>query len=158
MSEIWLQNEWVEQSRRILTSYKKWLGEDLLKDLAEDDVERARQLYFTDRVVVSHDTSPDPLINYGNQKCLNLWETTPDQLIGMPSRKTAEPMHRDERARMLEQTTKNGYFSDYKGIRISSKGSRFFIHQATIWNLLDGEGKPAGQAATFSEWTFLDKE
>jgi hypothetical protein len=29
------------------------------------------------------------------------------------------------------------------------------IEQATVWNLIDREGRPAGQAATFAEWAML---
>lgn len=158
MSEIWAQEDWVKQSKRIIQSYKNWVGNDLVNNLSGNDLEQAKQLFFADKVVVSHDTSEDPLINYGNEKTLNLWEAKADDLIGMPSRKTAEPMHRDERAKMLEQTSKTGFFQDYKGVRITSKGRRFFIHKATIWNLLDEDGLPAGQAATFSDWTFLNNQ
>ena len=107
-------------------------------------------------MIVSHDTSEDPKLNYGNRKALELWEARSDQLIGMPSRKTAEPMHRDERAKMLAETGTNGYFKGYQGIRISLTGRRFFIENATIWNLVDKAGDAAGQAATFSEWEFLE--
>jgi hypothetical protein len=77
-------------------------------------------------------------------------------LLTMPSRTTAEPMHRDERARLLERTTRDGFVDDYRGVRISSTGRRFLIDRATVWNLLDADGKYVGQAATFSKWTFLD--
>jgi hypothetical protein len=29
------------------------------------------------------------------------------------------------------------------------------IEQATVWNVSDTEGRPAGQAATFAEWAML---
>ncbi len=73
----------------------------------------------------------------------------------MPSRKTAEPVHRDERARMLELTRQQGYIDDYRGVRISAAGRRFRIERAIVWNLVDATGQPAGQAATFAEWTPL---
>lgn len=72
-----------------------------------------------------------------------------------PSRLTAEPMNREERARMLEQARTHGYISDYRGIRISLSGKRFLVERATVWNLHKTDGTPLGQAATFSDWTFL---
>lgn len=29
------------------------------------------------------------------------------------------------------------------------------IEQATVWNLTDAQGRPAGQAATFAKWAML---
>ena len=72
-----------------------------------------------------------------------------------PSRLTAEPMHRDERAEMLRRTSRDGYIDDYRGVRISTTGRRFLIERATVWNVLDTAGQPAGQAATFSDWSTL---
>jgi hypothetical protein len=65
-------------------------------------------------------------------------------------------MHRDERAQLLERTSRQGYVDDYQGIRISRTGHRFQIHQAIVWNLLDDREQRIGQAATFSRWTPLD--
>jgi hypothetical protein len=76
-------------------------------------------------------------------------------LLKTPSRLTAEPMHRDERANLLERTSRDGFVDDYQGIRISSTGRRFRIDRATVWNLVNTSGDRIGQAATFSEWQFL---
>jgi hypothetical protein len=65
-------------------------------------------------------------------------------------------MHRDERARLLDRVSQQGYIDDYRGVRISKTGRRFMIEQATVWNLLDENGAPYGQAATFSQWRYLD--
>ena len=77
-------------------------------------------------------------------------------LIGMPSRKTAEPVHRDERAQLLKRTREHGFIDGYSGIRIASTGRRFEVHRATVWNVVTAAGEHVGQAAAFSEWTFLD--
>jgi hypothetical protein len=97
-------------------------------------------------VVVSHDTQADPHLNYGNQQALDLWELSWAQLTSTPSRLTAEPMNRDERARMLAVAEKQGYYSGYRGIRISSTGKRFLVEDATVWNVVDGQGIRVGQA------------
>jgi hypothetical protein len=88
---------------------------------------------------------------------LGLWEMPIETLLKTPSRLTAEPVHRDERARLLERTSRDGYVDDYRGIRISSTGRRFEIDRATVWNLVDATGQRVGQAATFSDWRFLSQ-
>jgi hypothetical protein len=106
-------------------------------------------------VVVAHGVEEDPILSYGNRLALALWEVDAETLRSMPSRLTAEQMHRDERARLLERTRRDGYVDDYQGIRISRSGRRFRIEQAIIWNLQDDRGRAVGQAATFSRWRFL---
>ena len=84
---------------------------------------------------------------------LALWEMDLATLTRTPSRLTAEPVHRDERARLLARTARDGFVDDYSGIRISSTGRRFRIEQAIVWNLVDAAGIRRGQAATFDRWT-----
>ena len=74
----------------------------------------------------------------------------------MPSRKTAEPVERSERADMLKRGLQKGFIEDYQGIRITTTGKRFYIENAIIWNLQNDDGVRIGQAATFGEWKFLD--
>ena len=40
-----------------------------------------------------------------------------------PSRLTAEPVAREERARLLDEVTRNGFIANYAGVRISSRGT-----------------------------------
>ena len=151
----WIEHNWVEHSQVLLDSYASFVGEELLSRDGDADAQ-AERLFNAPFVVVSHGTQADPLLNYANQTALDLWQVDVPTLLTMPSRTTAEPMHRDERTRLLERTTRDGFVDDYRGIRISSTGRRFLIDRATVWNLLDADGRYVGQAATFSEWTFLD--
>lgn len=121
-----------------------------------DPGEDARRVYEAPFVVVSHNNASDPILTFGNRTALELWEMNLETFRQTPSRMTAEPMHRDERARLLERTTRDGYVDDYQGIRISSTGRRFQIEQAIVWNLHDSAGQYIGQAATFDHWTFLE--
>ena len=147
---------WVEQTQIMLNSYRHWTGRELIPRIGSAE-QQAISLDRAPFVVVSHGTQADPILNYGNQTALSLWEMSVEKLTQTPSRLTAEPMHREERARLMERTTREGYVDDYQGIRISSTGRRFRIDQATVWNLLDSSGQLVGQAATFSEWRFLDQ-
>ncbi|MEQ9407760.1 MAG: MEKHLA domain-containing protein [Fuerstiella sp.] len=150
----WSDADWVRRTQLMLNSYQKFVGRELLN--RSDAVSDARRLFEAPFVVVAHGTQDDPLLNYGNQAALELWKLTLDELIGMPSRKTAEPMHRDERAELLRRTREFGYIDDYTGIRIASTGDRFRIHRATVWNVVDEQNRYVGQAAAFADWTMLE--
>ncbi len=135
-------------------SFKKWTGRDLLPgDFSTTEL--AERIFDAPFAVVSHGTQADPILNYGNAKALGLWEMTWEEFTRTPSRLTAEAPRREERARLLETVTRNGFIDDYSGIRISKSGRRFEIFRATVWNLVSETGEPCGQAATFSEWKFL---
>lgn len=152
----WQEDNWIEQSQILLNSYRQFLGEELIaRDGSNEDQSRA--LFEAPFVVVSHGTQDDPILNYGNQVALNLWEMDLETLLQTPSRMTAEPVHRDERARLLERTSRDGFVDDYRGIRIASTGRRFLIEKAIVWNLVNEAGDRVGQAATFSDWVFLDE-
>jgi hypothetical protein len=140
--------------RLILDSYAQLVGKELISRDGTD-VEQSDRLFRAPFVVVSHGTEADPVLNYGNAAALALWEMTWDELTQTPSRLTAEPVHRDERARLLDRTRKHGFIDDYSGIRISKKGRRFRIERAIVWNLVDATGNHRGQAATFDHWTPL---
>ena len=152
--EPWQDDNWIIHTQILLDSYQRWVGKPLIPPTGTPE-QQAETLFHAPFVVVSHGTQSDPILNYGNAVALKLWEVDIPTLLAMPSRLTAESMHRDERARLLERTTRDGYVNDYRGIRVSSTGKRFLIEQATVWNLVDGEGNPMGQAATFASWTPL---
>jgi hypothetical protein len=153
-----MQPDWnasVERrAREIVASHRKWTGRDLGGvPMPADNI--AAWLFELPWVVVSHGTEADPVLNFGTRKALELWECSWEQLVSMPSRLTAEPVHRDERARLLARVAEHGFIDDYVGIRISRTGKRFRIANATVWNVVDDEGRPAGQAAAFAEWAAL---
>ena len=140
--------------RLLLDSFARLLGRELISRSGSIE-EQAERLFHAPFVVVSHGTEADPVLNYGNAAALALWEMDFATLAQTPSRLTAEPVHRDERARLLERTRRDGYVDDYAGIRISSTGKRFRIERAVVWNLVDAAGVRRGQAATFDRWTPL---
>lgn len=138
----------------IATSYAQSLGKPLVEGNSPEDL--CEQLFFAPFVLVSHGSETDPILNYGNQSALSLWNVDVETLCSMPSRLTAEPVHRDERVAMLDRVTRDGYIDDYSGVRIAANGRRFLIEQATVWNVQSADNKPAGQAAMFTHWTWLD--
>ena len=153
-SRPWSEPCIVEWSHRLLASYHYWIGQDLI-GRAGDRKAQALRLFETSVVVVSHGVEPAPILNYGNQTALDLWELPWEQFIQTPSRLTAEPDDRAEREQMLMQARAKGYYDGYRGVRISSTGRRFLVEQAVIWNVIDPAGHRIGQAATFSQWSYL---
>jgi len=77
-------------------------------------------------------------------------------MLRTPSRLTAETIEQQARQKLLDEVSANGFIDDYSGVRISSTGRRFKIEKATVWNLLDQSNICHGQAAIFSDWTYLD--
>lgn len=140
----------------LLASFRRRTGSNLL-EAASSPEQLASQLWESPWVVVAHGTEPDPVFHYGNRAALQLWEMPLEEFLGMPSRLTAEPMHREERERILARTRREGYVDDYCGIRISKNGNRFRIEKAWLWMVDDREGKILGQAAAFRTWTNLSK-
>lgn len=159
MIEPWRQQRVAAHSEMLVQSYKLFTGRDLLPAWSSQarqeprvPMSSAELLFKASFVVVSHGTEADPVLNYGNATALALWEMNWEELTRTPSRLTAQAPERDERARLLAEVTRNGFIDNYSGIRVSKSGRRFRIEQATVWNLIDANGQPAGQAATFSRW------
>ncbi len=152
------QTVWVEQHSALLCeSFYHWTGEKLVVETGKfGSLEAA--LFHSPRVVLSHDTQPDPRFNYANQRALDLWETTWDQLIGLPSRLSAEPEVQPERQHFLHQVQQQGWAKNYQGIRITRQGRKFLIRNAILWNVVDVVGNLYGQAAMFTEWDWLDEQ
>lgn len=134
-------------ARRLLNSYKHWTGKELIPITSE--VPLLKQLDEAETVILSHGVESDPILNYGNARALALWEMNKEQFNTTPSRLTAEPMEREQRAEFLHNVTSNGYVSNYTGIRISATGRKFYIEEATVWNVIDEQGQYCGQAAAF---------
>jgi hypothetical protein len=118
---------------------------------AIDDL--ALRLYLAPVCVLAHDTAPDPVFFYANLAAQQRFEMSWQDMVRLPSRLSAEPLLREERARLLACVRRQGFIDDYAGVRISSSGWRFMIQRATVWNLVDAGGRTLGQAAAFSDWS-----
>ena len=136
----------------ILDSHERVVGRPLLA-LDGNEAERALALYEANIAVLSHGLGSDPVFTYGNRLAQQLFELSWSELVRLPSRLSAEPVHRDERQRLLDAVSTRGYIADYSGVRISKSGRRFRIACATVWNLTDAAGALHGQAAAFASWT-----
>ncbi|MCP5245636.1 MAG: MEKHLA domain-containing protein [Burkholderiales bacterium] len=150
----WENPQMLQWCQNMLDSYAHWIKHELIPRTGSS-CDQAENLFNCSFVVVSHALQDDPVLNYGNRVALNLWEMDWHQFTQTPSRLTAEPVNREERARMLLQAKEQGYISDYRGVRISRTGKRFFVDHAIIWNVINPDRAVIGQAATFSTWRFL---
>lgn len=144
----------VEHAQLMCSSYCSLLRRDLV-DPNLDAVAAAKALFEAPFVVVSHNAAADPVFNYGNQAALDLFEMSWEEFTRLPSRCSAEPPNREERARLLAAVTTQGFIDDYAGVRIAKTGKRFLIKHVTVWNLIDPQDKYCGQAAVYSHWQML---
>lgn len=149
--EMMNASELEKHSQLLLSSYRLVTGKELI-DLSGTGKPVWQALFDAPFALLSHNTEADPIFNYGNRTALELFELSWDELIRLPSRKSAEPVNREERAGLLERVTRDGFIDDYSGVRISSTGRRFRIHHATVWNIIDEQSVYRGQAAMFADW------
>lgn len=155
MSDAWLSDEVVQRCGWLAAGFRRWTGRELLADLPQEPLARARALYDAPQVIVSHGPQVDPVFWFANRTAQRLWEVDWPAFIRMPSRQSVEAGEHDDRERLLARAKVHGYVDDYQGVRMSASGRRFRIQNVVLWNLRDEHDQPAGQAATFADWTFL---
>ncbi len=167
----WLSDPAIAIASRILHSHRLVFGRSLIAPLPADASpgQRAQALFATERVVLAHDgadpaADPGPRLIYANRAALRLWRRRWQEMVGMPSRLTAEPAARAERVRALVNAQQRSGLTGYGGIRIDSQSRRFRINGASVWSLRAAaaepgpHGEPAeacGQAACFSSWHWI---
>jgi hypothetical protein len=139
----------IAHAEMLLNSYRRLLRGELLNPSV---AEIGRALYQSPTVVLAHDTNVDPVFFYGNLAAQRLFEMTWEELVRLPSRFSAEQVAREERQRLLDLVTRQGFIDNYSGVRIAKSGKRFLIEHATVWNLLGSGGQVLGQAAAFNHW------
>ena len=154
----WLTPDVQRIAGRIIASHALGFGQPLLARV--DPAHLAQELFQLDTVVLAHDgadpgSDPGPRLIYANAAALRLWRRPWGEQIGLPSRLTAEPQERADRARMLHTALEQHAIRGYCGIRIDSCGRRFQIRNARLWTLRDASGQPCGQAAAFDDWWWL---
>ena len=155
MSDPWLSDEVVQRCGWLAAGFRRWTGHEILSDLAHQPIDLARSLYDAPQVIVAHGTQIDPIFWFANRTAQRLWEVDWPMFIRMPSRQSVEAGEHDDRERLLARAQADGYVDDYQGVRISASGRRFRIQNVVLWNLRNEQDQPAGQAATFADWTFL---
>ncbi|AMW30188.1 MULTISPECIES: MEKHLA domain-containing protein [Arthrospira] len=152
---IWQQESVILNNQLMIRSFEYWTGKQLINTQGTPE-QISKALFELPFPVLCHDTQPDPIFNYGNQKAMELWEVTWEELTQMPSRYSAEAIVREDRLKLLKTVAENGYIENGTGVRISKTGRRFAISNLTVWNVLDNHNNYCGQAATYKTWQYLD--
>ena len=157
MEPPWLQEPALELAAMLLSSYRAAFTMKLIAGADPLNNRRlaAQELFATDQAVLAHDDDPDPRLIYANAAALHLWRRRWEDMIGLPSRLTAEPEERQERSMVLAAAARQGAMTGYRGTRIDSEGRRFRIEGACLWILHDPLGRTRGQAACFAGWWWL---
>jgi len=148
----WLSSAATALAGAIAAAYRHHTGRDLV---AAQPAGLAAALYAAPMVVLAHDGGDDPRFIYANQVAQTLWGYQWDAFLGMPSRLSAPPDQRVERAGLLAQGRAAGIVTARDLVRITGDGRRFVIAEVALWNL-DVVGV-RGQAATYDRWRFLDE-
>lgn len=141
------------EGQLLLDSYQHFLGKSCIESTSSKNM--AQMLYEAPFAVVAHDMRADPIFGYANRMAQNVFEMNWAEITSIPSRQSAEPVLQDERQSLLQRVQQFGFIDDYSGIRISKTGQRFWIRNATVWNLIDRNGTRVGQAARFDRWEYL---
>jgi PAS domain S-box-containing protein len=139
-----------EEFASLMTSSHRRLVGVPLADPARSLAEVAHWLYYAAPFgLVAHGLGPDPRFRYANRTAQRHFGYSWDEFVGLPSRLSAAAPDRAERARLLADVTRKGHSTGYRGLRIAKSGARFWIDDATVWNLVDRDGESHGQAAVF---------
>jgi len=117
--------------------------------------EFAEMIFNAPFALISHGTETEPVFNYANKTAMRLFNMGWDEITALPSKYSAEQPDREQRVELLQEVKNRGFIENYAGVRIAKGGRRFYIEQATVWNLTDSAGAYYGQAAMFSDWRFL---
>jgi hypothetical protein len=128
---------------------------DLVKEYKIAKEELGKEVFEAPFCLLSSDLSTDPILNYGNQRALDLWEMSWEELTSTCSRDTAKPDKQSDRDELMRQVNEKNFVTGYNGMRVSKSGKEFIIKDVTIWNLFDSDGKPYGRAAWFKDIEYI---
>jgi PAS domain S-box-containing protein len=136
-------------------SYARLLGSELVARHERTDDAIGWLYHDAPFGLLAHNTADDPVFVYGNRRAQTLFGYEWDELTALPSRLSAQAPERRERQTFLDQVTRDGFVTGYRGVRIAKSGRRFWIERATVWQLIDEHGTLHGQAAMIPHTTPL---
>jgi len=141
---------------KLLTgSYARLVGAELVAGHQRAEDAAAWLYHKAPFGLLAHNTAEDPVFVYGNRRAQTLFGYDWDELTALASRLSAEAPERRERQAFLDQVTRDGFVTGYRGVRIAKSGKRFWIERATVWQLIDEHGTLRGQAAMIPQTTAL---
>lgn len=138
----------------LCSSYERWTKRQLIPGYRKTK-NLLHVLFEAPFVMVSHGTEDDSIFNFGNRNALELFELAWEEFIRLPSRESADQDNSEDRKQLMARVKRDGYAEDCSGVRITATGKRFLITGATVWNVVDDDNTYHGQAAMFSDWSWI---
>jgi hypothetical protein len=137
--------EWLLFSSNSLQQYT---GKTLLEHMTEvPSLEAAHE--NTRFAILSHGTQEDPIYNYFNRAAMETFQYEPEEIYQLPSRKSAPPDLRVDRAALIQASVERGFQVYTEAVRVTKHGQLFQINEGLLWNVYDNEGNRVGQTALF---------
>ncbi|MGW0793053.1 MEKHLA domain-containing protein [Streptomyces sp. NPDC002911] len=140
------------------SSHRRLTGRDLfvfIRSVPAD--EAARWLYSSALFgLLVHNAYADPLFVCANRTAQECFGYAWDEFVEMPSQLSAAPGDRAHQEAFVRSVSENGYADGHRGLRRAKPGSRFWIENVTMWELLDAAGERHGQAADIPVGTRTD--
>ena len=99
--------------------------------------------------ILSHGTQDDPIYNYFNKAAMETFLYEPEEIYQLPSRKSAPPDLRIDRAALIQASVERGFQVYTKAVRVTKYGQLFQINEGLLWNVYDDNGNRVGQTALF---------
>ena len=101
----------------LVSSYRRAVGRD--PAFLERGAPRSADWLYAQasHPVLAHNTDPDPRFIYANRAAQTAFEYDWDEITGLPSRLSAEPVDREERQRLLDRVVRHGFATGYSGVR-----------------------------------------
>jgi PAS domain S-box-containing protein len=131
----------------LVQSHLRMVGRSLVESSVPAS-ELARWLYWDAQVaLLAQRPGADPRFCYANRAAQRHFGYEWDEIVGLPSRLSAAREDRAERERLLSDVARDGFSDNYRGLRVTKAGVPFWIENATVWNLVDADGRLHGQAA-----------
>ncbi|MBO9703601.1 MAG: MEKHLA domain-containing protein [Sporocytophaga sp.] len=152
--KIWMNPDTVKHCKLIAKNYKFWTGKELFEEKLHES-ELSEKMYNAPFVILSHGTQADPIYNYVNLKAQELWEYTWDEMIKLPSRRSAGTNETAQRLELIKEGQEKGITFTEKALRESCSGKKFYIKNVVLFNLLGEGGEYEGQCAIYNDWEFV---
>ena len=145
-----------EFAELLSTTHQRLVGRPLVDERATEQPIALWLYHDAPFCLLAHDGGADPHFIYANAAAQACFGYSWDDFTRLPSRLSAEAPDRNERQRLLDAVARSGFIDDYRGIRVSKSGRRFWIEKAVVWELIDQVGTRHGQAAMFRSWRDLE--
>nr|ABD75295.1 class III homeodomain-leucine zipper protein C3HDZ1 [Marchantia polymorpha] len=146
-------------ARRVLQSYRSYMGMELTRELERTDYSNSEALFkifwnHSDAILCCACKSL-PEFTFGNRAGLEMLETSSGALQELTWEKTLDENGRKPAYSDFTQVMTQGYACLPAGVRISSMGRPATYQQAIAWKVVDEDDHTHCIAFMFTNWSFL---